>query len=198
MQIYSFGALSSVELTRLYEWSPSVTSRINVVVDATGSMRGVDGSSQSLTSQHDRKILHVIRAGADAVIVGAQSVRTEGWHIPQNALLAVVTNKGFEALPPCPHPDSVVTGPLVQILEELNSTHHWVAEGGQSVIEQLLALKKIDQLCISFRHTAQHETVQTPELPGWLVAASPSPFTCVFIIRDEDMLFTLWRRGAEA
>ena len=66
--------------------------RLNMITSLTGSAVGADGTSETLTGGADRLILSAIRAAADAVIVGAQTVRAEGYLLPRSATLAVVTH----------------------------------------------------------------------------------------------------------
>jgi riboflavin biosynthesis pyrimidine reductase len=68
--------------------------RLNMITSLTGSAAGSDGTSETLTNRVDRAILGVIRADADVVLVGAQSVRAEGYVVPRRARLAVVTASG--------------------------------------------------------------------------------------------------------
>ncbi|GAA5027211.1 dihydrofolate reductase family protein [Microbacterium fluvii] len=68
--------------------------RLNMITSLTGAAAGEDGTSDTLTSTLDRRILGLIRADADAVVVGAQSVRAEGYVVPRTARLAVVTSSG--------------------------------------------------------------------------------------------------------
>lgn len=68
--------------------------RLNMITSLTGSASGSDGTSETLTSRVDRRILGVVRAEADVVVVGAQSVRAEGYVVPRSARLAIVTMSG--------------------------------------------------------------------------------------------------------
>lgn len=68
--------------------------RLNLVVALSGSAVGPDGTSNSLTSRTDRRILGVIRELSDAIVVGAQTVRAEGYQIPKRTRLAIVTSSG--------------------------------------------------------------------------------------------------------
>jgi riboflavin biosynthesis pyrimidine reductase len=68
--------------------------RLNLVGSVDGSAAGGDGTSDSLTSPVDRRVLRTLRGLADAVVVGAASVRAEGYYIPRTAALAVVTGSG--------------------------------------------------------------------------------------------------------
>lgn len=73
--------------------SPSAV-RLNFVASINGSVVGEDGTSESLSSRTDRRILGVIREHADVVLVGARTVRREGYLAPRHARLAVITRSG--------------------------------------------------------------------------------------------------------
>jgi riboflavin biosynthesis pyrimidine reductase len=68
--------------------------RLNLVGSVSGSATGSDGTSETLTNPADRALLGVIRSLADVVLVGAASVRAEGYFVPRKAALAIVTSTG--------------------------------------------------------------------------------------------------------
>lgn len=68
--------------------------RLNLVASVGGSAAGSDGTSETLTNPVDRMILGVIRELSDVVVVGAASVRAEGYFVPRSAALAIVTHSG--------------------------------------------------------------------------------------------------------
>ena len=68
--------------------------RLNFIASVNGNAAGDDGTSGSLTSTTDRRILGAIRRLADIVVVGASSVRKEGYFLPKSAPLAIVTASG--------------------------------------------------------------------------------------------------------
>lgn len=68
--------------------------RLNMITSLTGSAVGPDGTSDTLTNRADRAILGVIRAAADAVVVGAQTVRAEGYLLPRRSRLVIVSRTG--------------------------------------------------------------------------------------------------------
>jgi riboflavin biosynthesis pyrimidine reductase len=68
--------------------------RLNLIGSVSGSATGPDGTSETLTNPVDRAILGVIRSQADVVVVGAASVRAEGYFVPRNGALAVVSRTG--------------------------------------------------------------------------------------------------------
>ena len=82
---------------KLLEWyrPPSAEwLRVNLVATVNGSAAGKDGTSETITSAMDRRILGVIRELSDVVLVGAASVRSEGYQLPTKSRLAVVTSTG--------------------------------------------------------------------------------------------------------
>jgi riboflavin biosynthesis pyrimidine reductase len=81
-------------LLDLYRPASSTWVRLNFVVSINGSAVGADGTSDSLSSRTDRRILGVLREHADVVVVGARTVRREGYASPRHARLAVVTRSG--------------------------------------------------------------------------------------------------------
>jgi riboflavin biosynthesis pyrimidine reductase len=81
----------------LLEWyrPPSPTwVRLNLIASVDGNAAGSDGTSETLTNSADRTILGVIRELSDVVLVGANSVRREGYLLPRRSRLAVVTSTG--------------------------------------------------------------------------------------------------------
>jgi len=81
----------------LLDWyKPHATEylRLNFIATLDGRAAGADGTSESLTSRVDRMILGVIRQYADVVLVGAETVRREGYRRPRRAALAIVSASG--------------------------------------------------------------------------------------------------------
>jgi len=81
-------------LLELYAPPSSSWTRLNFIATVSGSAAGTDGTSETLTNPADRRLLGVIRELADVVLVGAQSVRAEGFQLPRRCRLAVVTASG--------------------------------------------------------------------------------------------------------
>jgi riboflavin biosynthesis pyrimidine reductase len=82
---------------QLLEWYKAERAqwlRLNLVSSVSGSAAGSDGTSETLTSASDRRILGVIRELSDVVLVGAASVRAEGYQVPRRSRLAVLTSTG--------------------------------------------------------------------------------------------------------
>ena len=81
-------------LQALYAPPQPTWFRINLITSLSGSAAGADGTSDTLTNRTDRRILGVVRSHADLVLVGAQSVRAEGYQVPKTTRLGVVTGSG--------------------------------------------------------------------------------------------------------
>ena len=183
------------QLVREYDWPTHKFSRINIVTGDDGSLVGSDGTSNSLSNDVDRKILHKIRSGADVVVVGARSVRVEGWQIPSLGSLLVVSRGGFESLPPCPKPERVRVVDLETAVTVCERATHWVCEGGQNLIAQLIQRDLVDELCVTMQRPSTQVSTVTPSLPKWLTSASYNQFLLTSATAHENSLFTRWRRG---
>ena len=82
-------------LRELYRRAPDAQGiRVNLIASVDGSARGDDGTSETLSSRADRAVLGAIRAESDVVLVGAASLRSEGYLIPRTARLAAITSTG--------------------------------------------------------------------------------------------------------
>ena len=82
---------------RLLDWYRPESAdwvRLNLISTVSGSAAGPDRTSESITTSADRRILGVIRQLADVVLVGAGTVRVEGYQLPKRAALAIVTASG--------------------------------------------------------------------------------------------------------
>lgn len=81
-------------MSRRYALEAEKFVRLNLITTITGATSGDDGTSESITSRTDRYILGAIRRASDVVVVGAETVRIEGYLLPKTARLAVVTSTG--------------------------------------------------------------------------------------------------------
>jgi len=81
-------------LLALYQPERAEVVRLNLVSTLDGRAAGADGTSESLTSRLDRFVLGVIRELSDVVLVGAATLRREGYLRPRKAALAVVSASG--------------------------------------------------------------------------------------------------------
>ncbi|WP_165064031.1 dihydrofolate reductase family protein [Marisediminicola senii] len=81
-------------LARRYETPAPAWLRLTLIASVSGSAAGADGTSDTLTNPVDRMILGAIRSRADVVLVGAQTVRHEGYVLPRGRAMAVITMSG--------------------------------------------------------------------------------------------------------
>lgn len=182
-------ALGEDAIASRYTWPAFPWRRLNMVFDVDGEHAGADGTSDSLTSEHDRWLVRFVRRDAEVVIVGAASVRTEGWFLPPAGTLCVVSRSN--SLPDnCPDPQRVKLITLEQLDTETQHLSRVLCEGGAHVAQQLTELGFFDELCVTFPLTNS-----LPSLPDWLGAAKA--WTCVSDIVDDTRRFTIWRRGNE-
>lgn len=102
-------------LRRWYAQPAARWLRLNLIASVDGSARGVDGTSETLSNSADRAILGVIRSLADVVLIGAETLRAEGYLLPRRSQLAVLTRTGELAgagpQPGRQHPPVLVLGP---------------------------------------------------------------------------------------
>lgn len=85
---------SRERLLELYRPENQRWLRLNIVTNVSGSAAGPDGTSETLTGASDRRILGVIRQLSDVVLIGAASVRAEGYQLPRRSRLAILTSSG--------------------------------------------------------------------------------------------------------
>ncbi len=81
-------------LRELYHIDHSPSVRVNMIVRPDGSISGNDGTSGSLTSSDDRRLVGLLRTMADVVIIGAETLRLEGIPVPPGAPLLVISGSG--------------------------------------------------------------------------------------------------------
>jgi riboflavin biosynthesis pyrimidine reductase len=67
------------ELVALYDWPEPRWVRGCLVMSLDGALAGPDGLSGSISSLEDRAVLAAVRALADAYVVGAGTLRAEGY-----------------------------------------------------------------------------------------------------------------------
>lgn len=167
------------EVDAAYEVPRRRWLRVNLITSIDGRVGGTDGTSATLTMGDDRTVLGAIRRASDIVLIGAETVRREGYLLPKSAALAIVTASGNlsgVALPADLAPGRVfvvcpssvvelVTLPGAEIIglaghdrlrvhEIVDALHERgfdriVCEGGPSLASQLLAAGLVDELCLS-------------------------------------------------
>ncbi|WP_035914466.1 dihydrofolate reductase family protein [Knoellia sinensis] len=99
---FSPGLLSEEDLSRLYDWPTDGGLRANFVSTLDGSAVGGDGLSGSINTKADGRVFQLQRNLADCVLVGAGTVRAEGYRRGGKPII-VVSARGHL-------PDSLASG----------------------------------------------------------------------------------------
>jgi riboflavin biosynthesis pyrimidine reductase len=79
---------SDEELAALYE-PPDPWLRVNFVSTVDGAATGADGKSGSINNAADKRVFDLLRTQADAMVVGAGTLRVEGYAVPRLPLVVV-------------------------------------------------------------------------------------------------------------
>jgi riboflavin biosynthesis pyrimidine reductase len=190
-----------------YAWPQRLWVRANLVTSVSGQTAGPSGTSRDLTTADDRKILRLIRRDCDALIVGAASIRAEGWHLPPRGHTYVVSQGSPLPWPSCPdiarvtewaaRPDenlNALTSRLVAHLAETGASAI-LCEGGVATVRALAAENLLDELCLTVRGAhladAQHACASIfPDSPPWLR-------TSAMLSEDGATIFSVWRCATE-
>jgi riboflavin biosynthesis pyrimidine reductase len=87
------GELSDDQLRELYAAPRTPWLRVNMVSSVDGAATGETGKSGSINNEPDHRVFNLLRELCDAVVVGAGTLRTEGY-VPLAKPLVVVTRSG--------------------------------------------------------------------------------------------------------
>jgi riboflavin biosynthesis pyrimidine reductase len=195
--------------------------RLNLVASISGSAVGSDGTSETLTSRADRRLLGVIRELADVVLVGANSVRAEGYQLPRRSRLAIVTRSGdlgghrlgegqdgrpAEVLVLGPEPARAraaasIDARFIALPDDSMATLaaalraegfvSIVCEGGPSLAAQLIAADLVDEVCLT-----TSPRVNGGALPVLGTGAAPdraATLTQLLLDAADGTLFARWK-----
>lgn len=144
------------ELWAAYAW-PERSLRVNFVTTIDGHIQGPDGLSGSLSSPEDRRIFHMLRAGCDAILVGAGTARTEKYKAvsvkPEwqrfraeqaPPVLIMVSRSGN--VPDIPGAEVVDGTDLAGVAQQHSRI---LCEGGPHLFTALLAQGLVDEVALS-------------------------------------------------
>lgn len=194
--ITTLDQLNSARLAEIYAWPEGHSLRLNMLIGHDGRIVGGDGTSHSLASKTDRELLRLIRADADAVIVGAASVRAEGWFLPPRGMLVVLSASGMLPWSSCPDASRIVVCPtLPDLLQWLraNPGRH-LCEGGLMTARVLGREIGYSQIALTSRLTVDESLA--------IVTEHPEQYSLEFTARAQLINpgsqegFFLWRRAA--
>jgi riboflavin biosynthesis pyrimidine reductase len=177
LELRRLADLSDDELAAAYTPEREPWLRVNFVSTVDGAAQGSDGLSKSINNDADKRVFDALRRRAHCLVVGAGTLRDEGYDVPSIPL--VVVSRSAD-LPPtlagAPRGRILVAtvasaGGLVKVREELGEEHVLVlgedeidlvalkaalvdrgwteqlCEGGPSLFADLLAAGVVDELC---------------------------------------------------
>ena len=191
------------DLASPYSWPAGFWVRANLVASGSGETVGASGTSIDLTSGEDRSLLRLIRQDCDALIVGAASIRAEGWHLPPNGHTHVVSSGSTLPWDSCPDASRVTewqgqdgeTLPnlLSRVVTHLATTGSTsiLCEGGLATVRALAEVNRLDELCLTVTGTPRADVDRAmqavlPNATGWSLAN----------LREADdgsTIFSIWR-----
>lgn len=190
--------------------APRTWVRGLMVTSVDGAVE-LTGSSQPLSGPADRRVLSHLRGTADVVLVGAGTVRAEGWRPPRPSAerrarrraegrpevpaYAVVSRSGD-----LPRGDAegrvlVLSGTPAEVLDELtgHGLTRVVCEGGPSWLAQVAAAGRLDELCLTvtpmLAGPGHSGLLQGPAWP------SPRPLRLTALLEDDGWLFARYAVG---
>jgi riboflavin biosynthesis pyrimidine reductase len=169
--------LSDDDLAEAYRPHAEPWLRVNFVSTVDGAAQGSDGVSKSINNDADKRVFDALRSWADCLVVGAGTLRAEGYDVPRLPLVVVsrsadlpptlrdaprgrilmatvATADGLaDARERLGEDNVLVLGDeeidLPQLKAEL-AGRGWVdqlCEGGPSLFADLLAAGVVDELC---------------------------------------------------
>ncbi|MCW2738221.1 dihydrofolate reductase family protein [Nocardioides sp.] len=177
LELRRLADLSDDELARAYDPQGEPWLRVNFVSTADGAAQGSDGVSKSINNPADKRVFDTLRERADCLVVGAGTLRAEGYDVPRLPL--VVVSRSAQ-LPPTLRDaprgrvlmaTAASADGLAEVREQLGEENvlvlgedeidlatlkgeladrGWVdqlCEGGPSLFADLLAAGVVDELC---------------------------------------------------
>jgi riboflavin biosynthesis pyrimidine reductase len=177
LRLQPLADLSDAELAAAYAPRKEPWLRVNFVSTVDGAAQGPDGLSKSINNAADKRVFNALRVQADCLVVGAGTLRAEGYKVPRKPLVVVSRSgrvpESLVAAPPgrvtmatvatAPHlaetkatigaENTLVLGEdevdLVALKQEL-ATRGWIdqlSEGGPHLFGSLVAAGVVDELC---------------------------------------------------
>ena len=143
---------------------------VNMIATADGRAT-IAGRTGPIANRADYELFHALRAQVDAVMVGAQTVRVEGYgrmdplavlvtrtarvpaevgllRAPENRVLVLTPSRDAE-LPPCAAQVSYLRAPLAEGVRRLRARHgveSVLCEGGPQLLGDILRAGLVDEL----------------------------------------------------
>ena len=177
LELHQLADLDDEALFALYAPRRTPWLRVNFVSTLDGASQGADGLSKGINNAADKRVFHALRRRADVLIVGAGTLRDEGYAPPSLPLVVVsrsgdvpptVAGSGLVYLATCssaPGLDAarsqlgsdrvlVLGDDTVDLpaLKSLLAQRGWVdqlSEGGPALFGSMLEAGIVDELCLT-------------------------------------------------
>ena len=145
---------SGSELPELYAVPRTPWLRVNFVATVDGAATGEDGTSRSINNGADKEVFDLLRDLSDALVVGAGTVRIEGYAVGRKPLV-IVSRSGL--VPPTQRSAdrgrvlmaTVSTAPYLEEARQVLGNDHVMVLGSHRVD---LARMKDELVLRGFRH----------------------------------------------
>ena len=142
------------ELPELYAAPDQPWLRVNMVATVDGAATGEDGTSRSINNGADKEVFDLLRDLSDALVVGAGTVRIEGYAVGRKPLV-IVSRSGL--VPPTQRSAdrgrvlmaTVSTAPYLEEARQVLGNDHVMVLGSHRVD---LARMKDELVLRGFRH----------------------------------------------
>ena len=89
LELQRLADLSDEALSAAYAPGGEPWLRVNFVSTVDGAAQGPDGLSKSINNAADKRVFDTLRARADCLVVGAGTLRAEGYDVPRLPLAVV-------------------------------------------------------------------------------------------------------------
>lgn len=161
--------------------------RLNMVATGKGNFVDQKGSSRGISNNLDRQLIGHLRKLADVIVTGGATARSEGYRVPSNAALAVISTSfvledaNFLSLP---DPNGAL-----DVLRDLGFKNI-LLETGPTLSKHFLQADQVDEFCL----TVTEGNLESAELT---VRSLGSKLILTNSKDVEGTLFTIWRRGIE-
>lgn len=184
--------MTDAELADLYAWPSEQCVRLNMVLDEIAHSTGHDNTSHSLASAVDRRVLREIRREAQVVIVGAESVRQEGWFLPPTGKLFVLSESGQLPWESCPDRTRVhvFAEPSALVHAALKTNTRILCEGGFITAQLIDERLGFDQVALTVHGDPDTALARITNHPVTFVEQHNLP-----AMDNSTERFVLWRRA---
>jgi riboflavin biosynthesis pyrimidine reductase len=89
LELQRLADLSDDDLASAYAPARTPWLRVNFVSTVDGAAQGSDGVSKSINNAADKRVFDTLRRRADCLVVGAGTLRAEGYDVPRLPLVVV-------------------------------------------------------------------------------------------------------------